>query len=164
MSEVAHPAGEAQVLVSARQCRFASQIFNIASMVAITFPVLVILWFGGSIFAYAVVGHHPDLRVRRYNSIAAYRFYGVIGALPIVLIFSGVLQGWAGGLLAMWLWVWALCALVLIPWGIWDYIRSSRETWRDLVVEVGQHDKHAGGENAAEERAVVDSGRSRDVI
>lgn len=140
MSEVTGFADKAQVQISARQCRFASQIFNMASMVAIIFPVLMVLWFGGSIVAYAAVGHHPDLRVRHYNRIAGYRFYGVTGALPIVLIFSDVLQGWAGGRLNMWLWVWALCALVLIPWGLWDYVRSAREEWRDLVVEAGQHD------------------------
>ena len=129
-----------QHTLSAKQCRMASQVFNLGSMLAVTVPVLVIIWFGASMVAYAHFAHHPDQRVIHYNRIAGYRFYGWAGTLPTVLIFSDAFHKLAGGTLKMWLWVWASGALVMIPLGIWDWLKSGKENWQELTVEVEHHE------------------------
>ncbi len=127
-------------VISAKQCRLSSQIVNLGSMIAVLIFPLITLWFAGSIFAYAAVGHHPDLRVREYNRYAGYRFYGFAGTLPVLLIFADELHHLAGGTLKMWLWVWAVGVLTVVPWGIWAWIKSGREEWREIVMEGEKHD------------------------
>ena len=83
-------------LISAAQCRRSAQIFIIGSIIAVLVPPLLMVWIAASIFAYASVAHHPDMRVREYQRWAGYRFYGLVGTLVVVLNFSGEMKDLAG--------------------------------------------------------------------
>jgi len=123
-------------MVSAAQCRRSAQIFIIGSMIAVLVPPLLMVWIAASIFAYAAIAHHPDMRVREYQRWAGYRFYGLVGTLIVVLNFSGELKDVLGGGMNLLFTVWALSLLVVVPLGIRDLIRISRENWQDMMVEV----------------------------
>lgn len=122
-------------IVSARNALLSARAFNIGSIIAALLPVLVPIWFAGSIFTYAAVAHHPDLRVREYNRWAGYRFYGVVGSFVVILNFTGELKSWLGSEMTMWLSVWAICVLVIVPLGIRDILRAGREKWKDIELE-----------------------------
>lgn len=34
----------------------------------------------------------------------------------------------------MWLAVWGLAILVIVPWGVRDILRAGREPWRDMLL------------------------------
>ena len=127
-------------LVSAAQCRRSAQIFIIGSMIAVLVPPLLMVWIAASIFAYASIAHHPDMRVREYQRWAGYRFYGLVGTLIVVLNFSGEMKDWLGGGMNLLFTVWALSLLVVVPLGIRDLIRIHRENWQDMMVEVQVHE------------------------
>jgi hypothetical protein len=127
-------------LISAAQCRRSAQIFIIGSMISVLVPPLLMVWIAASIFAYASVAHHPDLRVREYQRWAGYRFYGLVGSLIVVLNFSGEMKAWLGGGMNLVFTVWALSLLVVVPLGIRDLIRIHRENWQDMKVEVQVHE------------------------
>jgi hypothetical protein len=127
-------------LISASQCRSSAQIFIIGSIISVLVPPLLMVWIAASIFAYASVAHHPDMRVREYQRWAGYRFYGLVGTLVVVLNFSGAMQSWLGGGMNLLLTVWVLSLLVIVPLGIRDLIRISRENWQDMLVEVQVHE------------------------
>ncbi|MFA5241508.1 MAG: hypothetical protein WC392_03925 [Sulfuricella sp.] len=124
-------------IISAAQQRISARIFNLASMIAILFPPLLMIWIGASIFAYASVAHHPNPKVVHYNRFAGYRFYGVTGAMVVLgQPIYGLFNNWHG-LLA----VWAVLALVVLPWGIRDLLRVQRENWQDMdIIEVNTHE------------------------
>mgnify|MGYP003471846508 FL=1 len=130
----------AEKLVSAAQCRRSAQIFIIGSMIAVLVPPLLMVWIAASIFAYASVAHHPDMRVREYQRWAGYRFYGLVGTLIVVLNFSGEMKDLLGGGMNLLFTVWALSLLVVVPLGIRDLIRIHRENWQDMMVEVQVHE------------------------
>lgn len=127
-------------LISASQCRSSAQIFIIGSIISVLVPPLLMVWIAASIFAYASVAHHPDMRVREYQRWAGYRFYGLVGTLVVALNFSGAMQSWLGGGMNLLLTVWVLSLLVIVPLGIRDLIRISRENWQDMLVEVQVHE------------------------
>lgn len=88
----------------------------------------VMLWLAASIFVYAMVAHHPDLRVRHYNKWAGYRYYAVVGSLTILANdLAHLPTGWGG--------VWALLILALVPWSLYDIWRAGKEDWQDITVE-----------------------------
>lgn len=122
-------------IVTARNALLSARAFNIGSILAALIPVLVPIWFAGSIATYAAVAHHPDLRVREYNRWAGYRFYGVVGSFVVILNFSGELKEWLGGAMNMWLGVWAIIFLVIVPAGVWAFIKAGREDWIDIELE-----------------------------
>jgi hypothetical protein len=147
-----------KVIAASRQ-RFAAQIFNMISIGAILvsgtslslgkmfggprigfLPFIlalppIMIWLGASIFVYASIAHHPNQLVVRYNRWAGYRFYGASGTLvafgqPIY----GMFENWYGLLI-----LWALLAVSVIPWGLWDIYRAAKESWQDMVIEVNVH-------------------------
>ena len=123
-------------VVTAGQCKLAARSFNIGSIIAATIPIFVMVWIAASIFVYASVAHHPDMRVREYNRFAGYRFYTVVGTIVVVLNFSGVMKDWVGGEGPLWLTVWGLSFLIIVPMGVWSIIKAGKEQWQDLKVEV----------------------------
>lgn len=118
--------------ITAEQCRLSAQLFNLATIVAVLVPILLMLWVGASMFVYAQNAHHPDERVARYTRRAGFRFYGVAGAM---VIFGQPIVSWLGGLHGV-LAIWAIFALTLIPPAVLDILRARREDWRDIIVEV----------------------------
>ncbi|MDP2961812.1 MAG: hypothetical protein Q8N54_03570 [Sulfurimicrobium sp.] len=123
-------------IISADQQRFSARIFNLASMIAVLIPPLLMIWIAASIFAYASVAHHPNPKVVNYNRFAGYRFYGVAGAMVVLgQPIYGLFSNWHG-LLA----IWAIFAVVVIPWGIRDLLQVQRENWQDMEVEANTHE------------------------
>jgi hypothetical protein len=96
----------AETILSSRQQKLSAQIFNIASIVSVLIPPLILLWIAASIFTYAAVAHHPNPRVRAFLRPAGFRFYGLIGSLVVVLNFSGLMRQWMGSASSVWLTVW----------------------------------------------------------
>ena len=127
-------------LVSAAQCRRSAQMFIIGSILAVVVFPLIMIWIAASIFVYASAAHHPDHRVGEFQRWAGYRFYGLVGSLVVVLNFSGEMKAWVGGGVNLLLAVWIVSLLVVVPLGIWDLVRISRENWRDMLVEVPVHE------------------------
>ena len=119
--------------IPAEKCRFAAQIFNIATIVAVLIPLpLLMIWVGASMFVYAANAHYPDDRVAHYTRRAGFRFYGVAGAM---VIFGQPIVSWLGGFKGV-LAIWAIFAVALIPMAVWEIFKARREEWRDIVVEV----------------------------
>lgn len=120
-------------VLEADRCRFAAQVFNLATILAVIIPIpLLMIWIGASMFVYAANAHHPDERVARYTRHAGYRFYGVVGAMVIL---GQPILSWIGGLKGV-LAIWAIIAIGLIPMAIWEIFKARREAWRDIVIEV----------------------------
>ena len=118
--------------ITAANSRLSAQLFTLASLVATAIPPLLMIWVAASIFVYASIAHHPNPKVVNYNRIAGYRFYGVAGAMvifgqPIYSLFGG----WHGLLV-----VWAILAIIILPWGIWDVMKARNDDWQDMVIEV----------------------------
>jgi hypothetical protein len=88
----------------------------------------VMLWLAASIFVYAMVAHHPDLKVRHYNKWAGYRYYAVVGTLTVLANdIAHLPTGWGG--------VWALFILALVPWSLYDIWQAGKEDWQDIQLE-----------------------------
>lgn len=125
-------------ILSARSQMRAAQLFNMMSMAAITlmpaFPVL-LLWIAGSIVVYSASICHPNPVVREYVKFGGYRFYGLVGSLLVVLIYANELKKMFGGALQMWLLIWLISFLVVVPLGLRDIWRASKEEWRDIRME-----------------------------
>lgn len=132
--------------ITAKQQQRSAQIFPFLSSVSVVAMPLIIpmlLWLAASIFVYAAIAHHPNQKVRDYLVPAGYRFYGLVGALVIVLNFSPQMSKWFSGTLnygplhlpMFWVWVWALCLLVVIPLGVRDILRAKNDNWEDMQVE-----------------------------
>lgn len=106
-----------------------ASLFNYGNLVAILLPLpLGIFWLGASMFVYAITRHHPNPRVGSYSQAAAYRFYGLIGFVVVVATFFGTD-------LRVWLITWALVAIILIPWTVYDLIHIYKETWTDTYID-----------------------------
>jgi hypothetical protein len=116
-------------IVPAAAARRAATHMDIGNMVAMLAPLpLGILWLGASMLVYALHKHHPNPKVGQYTQWAAYRLYGVVGAVvPVATFFPG--QG-----LTHWLVCWAVAAAVIIPWSIWSLVRIRRDHWEDIVL------------------------------
>lgn len=126
--------------VSAAQCRRSAQLFILGSILAVVVFPLIMVWIAASIFVYASAAHHPDHRVGEFQRWAGYRFYGLVGTLVVTLNFSGEMKAWVGGGVNLLIAVWVVSLLVVVPLGIRDLIRISREKWQDMLVEVPVHE------------------------
>ncbi|MBE9533268.1 MAG: hypothetical protein IMF04_04025 [Proteobacteria bacterium] len=90
-----------------------------------------ILWFGLSIMIYIIARHHPNELVGHYTQQAAYRYYGMIGVVIPVGTFFGT--EWE-----LWILMGGVVGLVLIPWTIWELIKSQKESWQDIEIMIDQ--------------------------
>lgn len=147
---------KAKRLISASSSRFAAQLFNILTVVALTLSITalllgrllashkigflpfvlslppVMIWLGASIFVYASIAHHPNSRAAHYNKWAGYRFYGVMGSLMVIgPAIYGLLDGWQGLMLVL-----GLAVLIIVPWALLDIYKAAREPWQDMTIEV----------------------------
>lgn len=100
------------------------------SMIFMSIAIIVpmILWFGISIMVYIIARHHPNERVGHYTQQAAYRYYGVVGLIVVVGSFFGTNANY-------WLMTWIVCALILVPWTLFDLFKIYKEQWHDSTVE-----------------------------
>jgi hypothetical protein len=143
-------------VISASSSRFAAQLFNLITVVALMISLTalllgkllashkigflpfvlslppVMIWLGGSIFVYASIAHHPNARTAYYNKWAGYRFYGVMGSLVVIgPAIYGLLGGWQGLMLVL-----GLAVAIIVPWAIYDIYKAAREPWQDITIEV----------------------------
>jgi hypothetical protein len=126
----ANPPQATSRLITAASAKRSAMLFNIGNLFAILIPMpLGVLWLGGSIAVYTMLRHHPDPRVGYYTQWAAYRFYGLVGLVVVIATFFST------SLLA-WIITWAILAVILIPWTIYDLIRIHKENWQDRIVEL----------------------------
>lgn len=125
--------------VSGRSSRFAAMQMDLGNLISMLLPPLPLLWFGGSMLIYALHRHHPNPRVGYFTQHAAYRFYGVMGAIiPIGTFFPG--RG-----ITSWLIAWGVGLAIIVPWSLWSIARVRREQWPDLTVDAENHviEEHA---------------------
>lgn len=115
--------------ITGKSARKAATFFNIGNIISMLIPFpLGIFWMGLSMVVYAMNRHHPNEKVGYYTQQAAYRFYGVVGFVVIIAIFFGTE-------IQYWIYTWAICAGVIIPWSIVDLIRIRRDDWQDCRYE-----------------------------
>ncbi len=103
-----------------------SMIFMFIAMI-----VPPILWFGLSIMIYIIARHHPNELVGHYTQQAAYRYYGMIGVVIPIGTFFGT--EWE-----LWILMGGVVGLVLVPWTIWELIKSQKENWQDTEIKITQ--------------------------
>lgn len=128
--------------ITAAEQKRAAKLFTQLSCLSILLLPLVIptlLWIAASIFVYASIAHHPNPRVVDFLRPAGHRFYGMTGALVVVLNFSPQMSKWAGGWLHLALIIWAISVLVVVVPGVRDILRSNKENWQDMTIEVEEH-------------------------
>ena len=106
-----------------------SMIFMFIAMI-----VPPILWFGLSIMIYIISRHHPNPLVGHYTQQAAYRYYGMIGIVIPVGTFFGT--DWKP-----WILMGGLVGLILVPWTIWELVKTQKEDWQDIKIVI---DKSTG--------------------
>lgn len=151
---------KAKRVISASSSRFAAQLFNILTVVALMLSLTalllgkllashkigflpfvlslppVMIWLGASIFVYASIAHHPNSRAAHYNKWAGYRFYGVMGSLMVIgPAIYGLLGGWQGLMLVL-----GLAVLIIVPWALFDIYKAAREPWQDMTIEVATNE------------------------
>jgi len=99
---------------------------SIFMLIATIVPM--ILWFAVSIAVYIFARHNPNERTGYYTQQAAYRYYGIIGIIVVAGTFYGTNVNY-------WLVTWVVCALVLVPWSLFDVFRIYKEKWLDVTIE-----------------------------
>jgi hypothetical protein len=103
-----------------------SMIFMFIAMI-----VPPILWFGLSIMIYIISRHHPNELVGHYTQQAAYRFYGMIGVVIPIGTFFGT--DWK-----LWILLGGVVGLVIVPWTVWELIKTQKENWQDIEIMIDQ--------------------------
>ena len=122
--------------ISAKQQMRAAQSFNFFSSIAVLIPPLIPIWIAASIFVYAAVAHHPNMRVREYLVYSGYRFYGLVGSLVAVLNFSPQMSKVVGGGLHLIGIIWFVSILIVVPLAVRDILRAKNEPWQEMTLEV----------------------------
>lgn len=125
-------------IITAKQQMRAAQSFPFFSSIAILLlPAIIpmLLWLAASIFVYAAAACHPNPKVCDFVKYSAYRFYGIVGVLVVILNFSSHLAKMAGGALPLAIIIWVVCILIVIPLGIRDIRRAKKEPWQDMEIE-----------------------------
>ena len=116
--------------ITAEEAKKSSRYFFYGNIVAILIPFPVfILWFGISIFVYAMFRHFPHPRVGYYTQIAAYQYYGLAGFLVPILTFAP-----GSFFLDYWWALWIVCAVILLPLSIRSLIQINKEEWKSIEV------------------------------
>ena len=115
-------------IITAQSARKSATLFDIGNIIVTLVPVLIPFWFGASIFVYAFMRHNPNPMVGAYTQWAAYRFYGMIGAIvPVATFFPVDIR--------YYLVTWAIIAAIMIPWSIWSLHRIKQDDWQDTEYE-----------------------------
>ena len=125
-------------IITAKQQMRAAQSFTFFSCLAVLFLPLAIplfVWVAASIFMYAAAVNHPNPRVCVYIQQSGYRFYSTF-ALLVIMAFFGFMLGEKIGVLNVLFLVWGISILLVVPLGIRDILRASKENWQDMKMEM----------------------------
>lgn len=118
-------------MITAESSRKTARIFYLGNILAVLIPFpFFILWFGASMFVYAMFRHHPNPRVGYYTQIGAYHYYALAGLLVPVLTFAP-----GDFFVKYWMHLWILCAAVIIPLAIMQILKINKEQWHDVKIE-----------------------------
>ncbi len=118
-------------IITAESSRKTARIFYFGNILAVLIPFpIFILWFGASMFVYAMFRHHPNPRVGYYTQIAAYHYYGLAGLLVPVLTFAP-----GDFFVKYWVHLWVVCAVVIIPLAVIQIMKINKEQWHDVKIE-----------------------------
>jgi len=131
-------ATETHHIITAKQQMRAAQGFTFFSCLAVFLLPLVIplfIWVAASIFMYAAAANHPNPKVGEYITQSGYRFYSTF-ALLVVMAFFGFMLGEKIGVLNVLFLVWGISLLLVVPLGIRDMLRASKEDWQDIKMEI----------------------------
>lgn len=145
-------------IITAANARMFARLFNIGNLISvlpglIVAPIMLlselervtmvflfiamivppILWFGLSIMIYIISRHHPNTLVGQYTQQAAYRYYGMIGVVIPVGTFFGT--DWE-----MWILMGGIVAAVIVPWTVWELIKTQKEDWQDTKITTQQEE------------------------
>ncbi|MCF8158415.1 MAG: hypothetical protein K9J22_03510 [Burkholderiaceae bacterium] len=131
-------ATETHHIITAKQQMRSAQGFTFFSCLAVLLLPLVIplfIWVAASIFMYAAAANHPNHKICEYMTKSAYRFYSTF-ALLVVMAFFGFMLGEKIGVLNVLFLVWGISILLVVPLGIRDMLRASKEDWQDMKMEI----------------------------
>lgn len=118
-------------VITAESSRKTARIFYFGNILSVLIPFpIFILWFGASMFVYAMLRHHPNPRVGYYTQIAAYHYYGLAGLLVPVLTFAP-----GDFFVKYWVHLWVVCAAVIIPLAVIQIMKINKEQWHDVKIE-----------------------------
>lgn len=118
-------------VITAESSRKTARIFYFGNILSVLIPFpIFILWFGASMFVYAMLRHHPNPRVGYYTQIAAYHYYGLAGLLVPVLTFAP-----GDFFVKYWVHLWVVCAAVIIPLAVTQIMKINKEPWHDVQIE-----------------------------
>jgi len=119
---------DAPKIITGAQAKRAAKWFNYGTLVSMILPLpLMIFWTGMSMLIYALNKHHPNPKVGHYTQWAAYRFYGVAGSTIVLGTFFPPKVSY-------YLVLWAITAIILVPWSLYDLRRINQDTWEDTVI------------------------------
>jgi hypothetical protein len=125
-------------IITAKQQMRAAQGFTFFSCLAVLLLPLAIplfIWIAASIFMYAAAANHPNPKVCEYITQSGYRFYSTF-ALLVVMAFFGFMIGEKIGILNVLFLVWGISVLLVVPLGVRDMLRASKENWQDMKMEI----------------------------
>ncbi len=123
------------MVISAASARRSACLFHWGNILAVMVPVpFIALWFGASIFVYAMNREHPEPRVGRYTQRAANRFY-VTAASVIVL--GKFVTPREGEILWWFLLFWGAAIVVVVLPSLLDLYRIRHEQWHDIDLDEG---------------------------
>ena len=125
-------------LITAKQQMRTAQTFTFFSCLAVLLLPLVIpmfIWIAASIFIYAASFSHPNPMVCDYVRRSGHRFYSTFALLVVMAFFGFMLSEHIGRLNVLFV-VWGICFLLVVPLGVRDMVRASKENWQDMTVEI----------------------------
>lgn len=119
------------LIIQAAESQKAAKYFIYGNIVAILIPFpIFILWFGASIFVYAMFRNFPDPKVGDYTQKAAYHYYGLAGGLVPLLTFAP-----GSFFMEYWWLLWGVCALIILPLSIRELLKINKDNWQDIEVK-----------------------------
>jgi len=117
-------------IIPAKNARMFARLFNFGNLLALLPGLVVapIILLGeheriSMIFMFMLVGH--------YTQQAAYRFYGMIGVVIPIGTFFGT--DWK-----LWILMGGVVGLVIVPWTVWELIKTQKENWQDIEIMIEQ--------------------------
>ncbi len=84
---------------------------------------------------YAAAALIIPILVCEYIAKSGYRFYSTF-ALLVVMAFFGFMIGEKIGVLNVLFLVWGISVLMVVPLGVRDMLRASKEDWQDMKMEI----------------------------
>lgn len=113
-------------IVTAESSRRAAQWMDIGNLITTFSPIVLPFWLVVSLMIFFSHRHHANKRVDHHTQLAAYRFYGFVGiAAAIAMMIPADMRNY--------LILWAVLAIILIPWTLVSLRNIRKEQWHDMT-------------------------------